>query len=182
MGGPGNRLDEALIEDADELAYRTGGIKIDSMGMPDSFFNDQQEATVALFQYMIGHLDWSVVALHNVVAFRRESGQIVAVPFDFDYAGLVNTEDAAAPPELGVRHVRQRLYRGFCRPGIDWDGLFERFRALEPEFSALLEEQEGIGARERRSARYFLDRFYRTIASETRRRERIIEACRPLPD
>ena len=36
------------------------------------------------------------------------------VPYDFDSSGLVDTHYAAAPSQLGVRNIRQRLYRGFC--------------------------------------------------------------------
>ena len=139
-------------------------------------------ATLSLFQYMIGHLDWSAAALHNTTAFRRADGRIIVVPFDFDYAGLVDAEYAAPPRGLGVRDVRHRLYRGFCRDGIDWDSLFTRFLAVREPVLGLLDDQQGLTARRRSRARHYLEDFYRTIGSEGLRREQIVEACRPLPD
>ncbi|MEJ2603866.1 MAG: hypothetical protein P8172_11320 [Gammaproteobacteria bacterium] len=139
-------------------------------------------AALSVFQFMIGHLDWSAAELHNTTAFRRAEGPIVVVPFDFDYAGLVDTEYAVPPRGLGVHDVRQRRYRGFCREGIDWDALFTRFADLHEPVIDLLREQEGLRSKERSRAEHYLEAFFGTMDSEALRRRQIIEACRPLPD
>lgn len=139
-------------------------------------------ARLSLFQYMIGNLDWSVVIPHNVALFRRASGEVVAAPFDFDYAGLVDAEYAAPPKFMNLRSVRIRRYRGFCRPEIEWDRLFAGFEAIRPAVLGLLSEQEGLERGSRRRGRYFLNQFYDTLDSPRKREERIIDACRPMPE
>lgn len=162
-----------------DVAERIGAEWLDADAIDPLLTDPMELATLSLFQYMIGHLDWSAVRLHNVTAFRRPDGGVVAVPFDFDYAGLVDAEYAAPPRELGVRDVRTRQYRGFCRPGIDWDRLFAIFLDRQEEMFGLLREQEGLRAREQRRAEWYLQGFFHTIASPDRRAERIVAECRP---
>ena len=61
---------------------------------------------VALFEYMIGNLDWSVPVRHNIkLIVPKEDSNAIAfpVPYDFDYSGLVKTDYAIPPPELELR-------------------------------------------------------------------------------
>ena len=44
-------------------------------------------------------------------------GHYVWVPYDFDWSGVVNARYATPDPKLDVRNVRDRVFRGFCRPG-----------------------------------------------------------------
>ena len=78
-----------------------------------------------MFNYMIGFLDWSPVYFHNVLLIRTEDGRYITVPYDFDFAGVVNARYATAPPEIteryGFRRVTRRLYRGFCRPELQYE-------------------------------------------------------------
>ena len=84
-------------------------------------------ATVALFEYLIGNTDWSAVYSHNVVALRSASGAVSAVPYDFDFSGLVDAEYAGPPPGVPIASVRERIYRGFCAPEPNWPAVFASF-------------------------------------------------------
>ena len=77
-------------------------------------------ARFAMFNYMIGNLDWSVRAgpqgdscCHNG---RLVGGGplLTPVPYDFDFSGLVDAPYATPPEGFKINSVRQRLYRGYC--------------------------------------------------------------------
>ena len=68
-----------------------------------------RDGDARVFEYMIGNTDWSAVYGHNIVLIRDAAGRATAVPYDFDFSGLVDTEYARAAPELPIRHVRQRV-------------------------------------------------------------------------
>ena len=136
-------------------------------------------AKLELFQYLIGNTDWSVPAGHNIAHFRDAAGTLLAVPYDFDFSGLVNADYAVPPPQLRIRRVTQRLFRGFCRPNLDWTPLFAEFRALHGTVTALTGNVPGLEQAERTRTQSFLDDFFATLDSPQDRDRRIIEACRP---
>ena len=139
-------------------------------------------ATLSIFQYMIGNLDWSVRKQHNIALVRRANGIVVALPYDFDYSGLVDAEYAAPPSEFHLRDVRKRLYRGYCRPGIEWERLFAIFVAARPDISRMVDELADISSSSAfRRANDFLGGFWRIIWSDAKRTREIVDACRRLP-
>jgi hypothetical protein len=138
----------------------------------------QELATLALFQYMIGNTDWSAVYGHNTVALRDAAGVASVVPYDFDFSGLVNAEYAGPPPELPIRSVRQRIFRGFCRPGPDWDAVFRDFGARRDAVMDLVETVPALASTERERTLAYLEAFFDLLASPERRAASIVAACR----
>jgi hypothetical protein len=106
----------------------------------------------------------------------------MAVAYDFDFSGIVNASYAAPPPALRLRRVTQRLYRGFCHPGLDWDALFRKFEAERESIAAVIERTPGLNDDERSEARAYVASFYEILASPERRQQDIVERCRPLID
>ena len=167
-----------FTEHFESLAARQGG---DVLAADDVEFADVDASRLAvleLFEYMIGNTDWSAVYGHNVVHVRGADGVITAVPFDFDYSGLVDAPYAAPAPQLSIESVRQRVYRGFCRPGMDWTGLFEHFRSRRGELDELARNVPGLAPRERDEALAYLGSFYATLDSARDSGKRIVQACR----
>ncbi|NNC73246.1 MAG: hypothetical protein HKN78_10285, partial [Sphingomonadaceae bacterium] len=51
-----------FIEDVDDVAERNGMVEVERGDFPPSWLNARDTARVALFQYMVGNLDWAVQA------------------------------------------------------------------------------------------------------------------------
>ncbi len=141
----------------------------------------EEMATLALFQFMIGNLDWSVYGCHNIALFRDPHGNTTPVPYDFDFSGIVNAEYAGPPEGFRLRSVRSRRYRGFCWPGLKWSALFEKFQRIRADVFTELEAIPDFSRISRRRAEDYLRSFYEILDSEKKRRKRIIESCRKLP-
>jgi AAA family ATP:ADP antiporter len=133
--------------------------------------------TFDLFQYAIGNTDWSAVQGHNVLRVENGAGLVSPVPFDFDFSGLVDAEYASVPPELSIRSVRQRAFRGLCDPATDWDAAFAYFAARRVDVLQLADEIP-LQPRQRARAVVFLEEAFATFASPERRRTLIVEKCR----
>ena len=133
--------------------------------------------TFDLFQYAIGNTDWSAVRGHNVLRVENGAGLVTPVPFDFDFSGLVDAEYATVPPELSIRSVRQRAFRGLCDPATDWDAAFAYFAARRVDVLQLADEIP-LQPRQRARAVVFLEEAFATFASPERRRTLIVEKCR----
>jgi ATP:ADP antiporter, AAA family len=170
-----------FAEHFDVLARRSEAAVWATEKFDPRLFDPFEVATVDLFQYMIGNTDWSAMHAHNVVLIRDEGGLVTPVPYDFDFSGLVNAEYAGPPPQLKIRDVRQRLFRGLCRSDIAWDGVFAHF---EGQREAVLEQvtlAPHLAPGEARTAAAYLDEFFSTLDSSAQREREIVTACRPEP-
>ncbi len=137
-------------------------------------------ATLELFEYLIGNTDWSVIKGHNVVDIVSEGGRVTAVPYDFDFSGLVDAAYAGPPPQLPIHSVTERLFRGFCHPAFDWRPLFARFRVRRAAISALVEQVPGLAEGSRRALRAYLDAFFAALAPA--KAADVVRGCRPGPN
>ncbi|MGB5163929.1 MAG: hypothetical protein WBN09_05350 [Woeseiaceae bacterium] len=144
-------------------------------------FDQQGMARHALFQYMIGNLDWSAIKSHNVALFRAPDGSVLPAPFDFDYSGLVSAEYAAPPRHLSVNHVTTRVFRGYCLPDVDWPPIFDEFEAIRDEILLEMQSLPWMSSTELRRVRLWLTRFYDRIESPEGR-EAIVASCRAVPE
>lgn len=99
-----------MIEDEEETAVRLKGEEVEQYGIsPDSLIMNQA-ALVSVFQYMIGNTDWDISMVRNVRLIKSpESGKILVIPFDFDFAGMVAAPYASPSSESGLKTVRDRF-------------------------------------------------------------------------
>ena len=123
-----------LIESSSTLADRVGGRPEQVAGVSLRSLDDQQAASVYIFQYLIGNTDWSLVTAdeddtccHNGDLLEISSDRYY-VPYDFDLSGLVNFSYARPDPALNISRVTQRLYRGYC---ISTDALKDALGAIK---------------------------------------------------
>jgi hypothetical protein len=167
-----------FTEHFDSLAARNGAQFWATENFDTRTGDAVQLATLELFEYMIGNTDWSLLRGHNIAHLRAADNTVAAVPYDFDFSGIVNA--SYATPQLpGVRRVTQRVYRGFCHPALDWDALFRRFEAKRESINALIERMPALEAGQRSQVRGYVDSFYEIIGSPERRQDDIVEECRP---
>lgn len=167
-----------LIEDDDRMAERIGGkvseITISNQDRCERIALDQ----CTVFQYMIGNTDWSISKLHNVKLVTLENGNIIPIPYDFDYCGLVDAQYATPPEELSITSVTERLFRGYCRlPGTyekvvtnfneNKDGIYNEVNNLDP-----------LDERYKKNVVKYLDGFYKIVNDPKQLQRRIYDSCR----
>ncbi|GAB3945474.1 hypothetical protein GCM10028805_14620 [Spirosoma harenae] len=152
-----------LLEDEDDVAKRNkvkvNNIKQTNMGYADSL----QMATVAVFEYMIGNTDWSVPYLHNIRLFANDETGSLPVPYDFDHAGIVDTRYALPAEQLGIKTVRERMYRGLIYSKPIFQKVFDKFNATKPQFYALYQNDSRLNKGYVKNTLRYLDEFYALI-------------------
>lgn len=147
-----------------------------------------QATLIAVFNYMIGNTDFSVihgvggVCCHNAEPFllAPDAGrhEVLPVPYDFDASGLVNPPYANPAPNVGIKRVTQRRYRGYCEHNDQLDAVVDQFMAKQGEIFALVEAFNDIpGLRRERLAKY-LTAFYDVIGSPKQRQSKLLKKCR----
>ena len=100
------------------------------------------------------------------------------IPYDFDYAGIVNTNYAVPDPQLGISSVRERVYRGVCIQEYQIKEEVKKFIEKKKEIYALYENSELLDKNNKRNSINYLDSFYDIIESENRLKRNILDACR----
>jgi len=118
-----------FVEDENDLAQRRNAKKFETKGAYFDDLDPEHWGNVQLFQYMIGNSDWSVAGLHNMTLLKDSVAVIHPVPYDFDWSGAVNARYAFPDPSLPVHSVRDRIWRGDCRPLDKLLPTIERFTA-----------------------------------------------------
>ena len=152
-----------FLEDDDDVARRMEG-RI--MELPRAFFKDVEPHMLTLsmmYEYMIGSTDFSLYALHNVRLIRTQKNTTYMVPYDFDMTGLVNAIYAIPARELGIKTVRDRIYRGPCRTAEELEPVLELFRSKKAQILALYDTFPGLSDTYRREAKDYLNEFFRTL-------------------
>ena len=179
-----------VIEDIDELADRHDLVEIEVPSTLPSRLDPLAASRAALFQYMVGNLDWSAIrgpdgeCCHNVKLIGAENDPqgdgtpLVPVPYDFDSTGLVDAHYADPPQGLGVRRITTRMYRGYCRHNPQLPATRAEFRALEPEIRAVIANESRLEPRERQKALDYLDEFFAVLAEDQQFEKEITESCR----
>lgn len=103
-----------LVEDEEETAARLGGVGVEEYGIPADSLSTNQAALMVMFEYMIGNTDWEIAMLRNVRLIRpKEGGKVLAMPYDFDFSGLVSAPYSSPSSDSGLKTVRDR----FLMPG-----------------------------------------------------------------
>ena len=169
-----------FIEEKEYLAQRLGGLMLDMPEVDPTDLNGDASARMALFQYMVGNTDWDMVYFHNVELMQGLGGTYVPVPYDFDFTGLVAAPYATPDEDLGLETIQDRMYRGFCRPEVDFSAMYLDFIERRAEIAEIYQGLEALDEGKRRSALEYLDGFYEVISSEERARLLIEEACRSV--
>jgi hypothetical protein len=162
------------------IAARNDAVLWETPRLDPAQTDSMEMATMELFQYMIGNTDFSSLGQHNIVLIRTSDGQVTTLPFDFDFSGLVYAKYAGPDPRLPLKSNRQRLYRGFCHPGLDWDELFRIFTDKKVQVFELLDSTPGLTRRAQKSTRKYLNEFYGILDSPKLRQKNIVDACREI--
>ena len=169
-----------FIEEAEAMAERLGALYMEIRQANPRDFGNEQAVRVSVFQYMVGNTDWSMVNFHNTEVLQNSEGVYVPVPYDFDWTGFVSARYARPDERLRIRNVRQRIYRGFCRPDFDFSVVYAQFVEIRTDLEALYTGQDGLEEGNRRDAVEYLDDFYEDIESPQRARSRLKEDCRRM--
>jgi len=169
-----------LIEDDNKLADRHNAKKYPSNRRVSPLsISDSSAVNFAIFEYMIGNTDWSMVYQHNVEMLYLNSAAF-SIPYDFDHSGIVNAYYAKPNPMLNIRSVRDRVYRGMCRKDPT---IFEKMRQLYvskiDDIKLVINKYQGkVSEKEMTRINDYLNEFFDIVKSKELFDEKISSKCR----
>jgi len=154
-----------LLEEEKQMARRNQSSSFEKIGLRPRSTRQKDFLNMAVFQYMIGNTDWSIQYQQNIKLIRTDSTSLpIAVPYDFDHAGIVKAPYANPAPELKLSSTLQRRYRGYCMPEMnDFKKVIETFNQLKDDFYAVYDGNPLVSTSYQSKTLKFLDGFYETI-------------------
>lgn len=174
-----------VLESADDVAKRVGMISVKTGDITYRDLNRRQENLVNVFEYLIGNTEYSLVrsepdddCCHNSDLMSATGGPpFTPLPYDFDFAGIVNAHYAQPNPRYHLRNVRQRLYKGQCRNNELLPGTFQRYVDKKEAIYATVDELDMLTTKSRKEVIRYLDGFYDYITNPKRVKSRFIRKC-----
>ncbi len=179
-----------LIEDVDDVAERNGLVALDVLSnqVRSSELDPVAATRVGLFQFMIGNLDWDMVAgpagedcCHNgklMAATQETRTGVVPIPYDFDFSGFVDAPYALPPEGIDVPNVRIRRYRGLCRHNEYVPDAIAHFTSRRDALYAVIDGESRLPEPRRRAARRYIEDFFSVLDDPNRVQRELINRCR----
>ncbi len=168
-----------FLEDADDVARRNG---LSGFKGPDRIGASQLDpdaaAREAVFQYMIGNLDWSMIAgpagagcCHNtkLIGAAGATTGLIPLAYDYDFSGLVDAPYATPPEGIPVANVRVRRYRGFCAQNAQAQATAADLTAKRAALFAIYDGIPQLEEGPKRKAEAYLGGFFDAAADPSAR-------------
>ncbi len=175
-----------FIEEDWEVAERHGMEVVETDTLAVAALDARATALLSLFQYLIANTDWSGTSAregedccHNGSVLGLPDGDLsrLILPYDFDHAGVIDTSYAKPSPNLGIRSVTQRLYRGYCATNQQLSWALARMNEKHTEVVGAF-DSESVSECERDRATAYLNDGYAIINDPLRWQTEIVERCR----
>lgn len=111
----GDKYDEPhhafLIEEESEFKQRLNGPIVEKGHIRTSMIDREAYLRMCFFQYLILNTDWYMYNLHNLEFIMPEGkDKLLPVPYDFDYAGLVDASYAVPHASRNIKDVKKPCY------------------------------------------------------------------------
>lgn len=168
-----------FIEDSKAMALRNEKVVVKRMRIHQDATHTHKITRLAVFQYLIGNTDWGVPSLHNIrLIAQTPTSQLIAVPYDFDWAALVDAPYAVPSEVLRIKSIHERLYRGYERSVEDMEFVFNEFRQKKQLLYDLYINCPYLDDKERRRVLNFFDEFYEIINNPRRAKYEFVTKSR----
>ncbi len=168
-----------FIEDDDLVAKRFKGKIYEDPNFHPVRLRDTAAVINDFFHYMIANTDWSAMAQHNMKIMQVNNAEYIPLPYDFDMSGLVSAPYAQVSEQLPISSVRERLYRGFCRPEPIFQYVRQLYLDKEGEImSQITSLQSELNPKETPGIQKYLGEFFTILKNDKSFKDNIYSKCR----
>jgi len=167
-----------LIERLKEVAKRNDMSVFKDSIRNRTVINKDNLDKLTLFEFLIGNLDWSITKEHNMKLIVGKKGSLpLAVPYDFDYAGMVDIPYAIPPGGSGISDVKTRVFTGFCR-SEGYEAKVEFYKSIREDLYKEVNSANFLSAKTINNMNKYLNSFYKILDDPKAVDKKINKACR----
>ena len=177
-----------VIEDDKSVRKRNGLKKDKSRQVGHDDHDARRQNLDHVYQYMIGNTEYSLSAqepgkncCQNMdLLSATKQPPFIALPFDFDFSGLVDAPYAEPNPRYPIKTVSTRFYKGLCKNNALLPETLDIFQSRRKDLLAVIDEIAGLDedtARAMQSARNYIETFYKVIDDPDGVQEQLAGRC-----
>jgi hypothetical protein len=176
-----------IIEDDSDVARRNGLKRVKTKYLTHDSIDHKRQNLIHVFEYMIGNTEYSLMnpepgknCCHNTDVMSPTGDEpYLHIPFDFDFAGMVNASYAQPNPKYPIREVRIRHYKGICSNNELLPETLELFHAKREDLYAAIAAAGSTPRLERttRAVRKYVEAFYKIIDDPDAVQKKLIDKC-----
>lgn len=171
-----------FLEDKNDVATRNGKVIQHYKNVKQYNILRKNIVMLSLFQLMIGNSDWDISRLHNInILSVDEQGIPVAVPFDFDWSGIINQAYFTLDPQISPDAKYKRKYKGYRWSDQELDTAFSGFNELKEPFLKLISQCEYLNEQNRLGLTEYILEFYELISSKKDIKDVILKKSSKIP-
>ena len=163
-----------IIEPVELVAKRNESVEIEPIIVRGENIIEENADQVAFYEYMIGNTDWRFKGGHNMKylkSLNQLTEKVTAIPYDFDFSGLVNTNYSFPQEWTSLKDVRTREYLGYCRNSDDeYRKIINLYLNKKDRILETIQSFKYLDEKEKKSLIKYIDGFY----SELSRPEKFI--------
>jgi hypothetical protein len=172
-----------FIEPVDILASRLNLIQT-KQALNQKYISERIMDKLAIFNYMIGNYDWGIPGEHNVKIFRpatfSANNKPIALPYDFDWTGIVNPSYGIPADNVGITNIRQRIFAGICRSREVYTRDLEEFSRKKEELYRVINEFPYLSQSSKKDMIAYIEEFYNLFRARNNIVEIFLNNCKKL--
>lgn len=158
-----------LIEPVSAMKKRFGMQEIEDSIINPDIVDVNNLLRVSLYQYLIANSDWNISLIHNLKVFssaEETENMAIAVPYDFDFTGWVNTDYAVAMTSVGLEEITDRAFFGPCNSMQEYKQILNEFLLYKEVFIELIKDFKYLKGSERRELIAYIRSFYKLYKND----------------
>ncbi len=164
-----------LVEDESEYARRKDAIIIESGKLSSTALDREPFLKMDFFQYMISNTDWSLANKHNLELVKLpDRARVVALPYDFDYAGFVGQKYAVPHESLPIKTVHDRYFFSYPVTDEEFMRMVEYYASIEDDINNIIDGATHIKEKTRKKSKEYLGKFFKMLDNPDRMKKRMI--------
>lgn len=166
-----------LLEEEKEYGDRLESKILRSGNINSAALDREAYLKLCFFQYMIGNTDWSIPNMHNLEMTKQtDNMRVVAVAYDFDYAGLVATAYAVPAVGLPISNVRQRFFMGVNVTEEEALSTAQYFVSMKEKLMEQCQLCPILNEKEKERASWYIEDFFDVVKDENRVKKTFVNA------
>lgn len=172
-----------FIEDEEDFALRTKTKIINDGIIKMEALERENYVKMAFFQYMILNTDFSVSNKHNLEMISIP-GQLQprAIPYDFDYCGMVNQDYAIPYEKLPIYSVLEYYFRGRKVTLEEVKMAVEFYKPLKDTFKKVIDDADYLDKKSKKFMKKHIDEFYKRLNEDDKWEKRFINPKKMLKE
>ena len=167
-----------FIEDEKNMAKRNKGTPLDEA---ISFSNndvDRETLTLThVFNYMIANKDFDLRVRQNLKVITNGNNQPIVVPYDFDWAGMVDASYTKLTSSRKPVYFERRVFQALCRTEEEFRAAFTKFQSVKDQLFAMYKNSRYLNSTVIKESLKYYKNFYRTIGKSQKVEEIFVDSC-----